>query len=113
MRSFISGLILSAVMTAQQPPAAGITAGEMVDLALARNAGLLGVGFAKSVVAASRTKQGEGTPVEQALIQMEVNEMQLDRSPFANQVERALLELKSPTGFRPEEPFKYQVRTRF
>jgi outer membrane protein, heavy metal efflux system len=57
-------------------------------------------------IAVARTKAGEGAPLEQALIQVEVNRMQSDRLLFANQVDRALLELKTLTGMRMDEPLR-------
>jgi cobalt-zinc-cadmium efflux system outer membrane protein len=57
-------------------------------------------------IAAARTKEGEGAPLEQALIRVEVNRMLSDRLLFANQVERALLGLRTLTGMRLDEPLQ-------
>ncbi len=57
-------------------------------------------------IAQARTRQGEGTPLEEGLFRVEVNRIVSDRLLFANQIERALLELKTLTGLAPDAPLK-------
>ncbi len=57
-------------------------------------------------IAQARTRQGEGTPLEEGLLRVEVNRIASDRLIFTNQIERALLELKTLAGFSPDESLK-------
>lgn len=49
-------------------------------------------------IAQARTKEGEGTALEEGLLRVEVSRIRSDRLLFANQVERAVLELKTLSG---------------
>ncbi len=57
-------------------------------------------------IAQARRRQGEGTPLEEGLLRVEVNRISSDRLLFTNQIERAVLELKTLAGVRPDEPMK-------
>jgi cobalt-zinc-cadmium efflux system outer membrane protein len=57
-------------------------------------------------IAQARTAQGEGTPLEEGLLRVEVNRIESDRLLFANQVERALLQLKTLAGIDLSEPLQ-------
>jgi len=60
-------------------------------------------------IAQARTRQGKGTPLEERPLRVEVDQIVSDRLLFTNQIERAVLELRTLAGFRPDEPFKYRV----
>jgi cobalt-zinc-cadmium efflux system outer membrane protein len=49
-------------------------------------------------LAQARTREGEGAPLEQGLLQVEVNRIDSDRLLFESQVERAVLDLKLLAG---------------
>ncbi len=49
-------------------------------------------------LAQARTRQGEGSPLEQGLLQVEVNRIDSDRLLFESQAERAVLDLKLLAG---------------
>jgi len=68
--------------------------------------GLLEVNRQSYRIAEARTQQGEGARLEQALLQVEVNRIESDRLLFANQVERAILELKTLAGMNLDEPLR-------
>ncbi len=53
-------------------------------------------------LAQARTREGEGAPLEQGLLQVEVNRIDSDRLLFESQVERAILELKLLAGMDQE-----------
>ena len=57
-------------------------------------------------IAQARTRQGEGTPLEEGLLRVEVNRIASDRLLFTNQIQRAVLELKTLAGFGPDESLK-------
>jgi cobalt-zinc-cadmium efflux system outer membrane protein len=57
-------------------------------------------------IAGARARVGEGAPLEEALIQVEANRLQSDHLLFENQVQRALLELKTLAGIRMDEPLQ-------
>jgi cobalt-zinc-cadmium efflux system outer membrane protein len=57
-------------------------------------------------IAQARTAQGEGTPLEEGLLRVEVNRIESDRLLFANQVERASLQLKTLAGMDVSEPLQ-------
>lgn len=57
-------------------------------------------------IAQARTRQGEGTPLEEGLLRVEVSRIASDRLLFTNQIERALLELRTLAGLAPDEPLK-------
>ncbi|MCL4395249.1 MAG: TolC family protein, partial [Chloroflexi bacterium] len=57
-------------------------------------------------IAQARTRQGEGTQLDEGLLRVEVNRIASDRVLFTNQIERALLELKTLAGISPGEPLK-------
>lgn len=57
-------------------------------------------------IAQARARQGEGTPLEEGLLRVEVNRIASDRFLFTNQIERAVLELKTLAGYRPDEPLE-------
>lgn len=49
-------------------------------------------------LAQARTREGEGSPLEQGLLQVEMNRIDSDRTLFQSHVERAVLELRLLTG---------------
>ncbi|HWR50857.1 MAG TPA: TolC family protein [Bryobacteraceae bacterium] len=49
-------------------------------------------------LAQARTREGEGSPLEQGLLQVETNRIDADRTLFQSQVERAVLELRLLSG---------------
>lgn len=49
-------------------------------------------------LAQARTREGEGSPLEQGLLQVEMNRIDSDRTLFQSQVERAVLELRLLSG---------------
>jgi cobalt-zinc-cadmium efflux system outer membrane protein len=55
-------------------------------------------------IAQARTREGEGTPLEEGLLRVEVNRIASDRLVFSNQIERAVLELKTLAGLEADEP---------
>ncbi|MBN9656543.1 MAG: TolC family protein [Acidobacteria bacterium] len=57
-------------------------------------------------IAQARTRQGEGTPLEEGLLRVEVSRIASDRLLFANQIERAVLELKTLAGLRANDTLK-------
>jgi cobalt-zinc-cadmium efflux system outer membrane protein len=57
-------------------------------------------------IAQARTREGEGTPLEEGLLRVEVNRIASDRLLFSNQIERAVLELKTLAGRGVDEPLK-------
>jgi cobalt-zinc-cadmium efflux system outer membrane protein len=57
-------------------------------------------------IAQARNRQGEGTPLEEGLLRVEVNRIASDRFLFTNQIERAVLDLKTLAGFMPDESLK-------
>jgi cobalt-zinc-cadmium efflux system outer membrane protein len=57
-------------------------------------------------IAQARTRQGEGSPLEEGLLRVEVNRIRSDRLLFANQVERAVAQLKTLCGRAPDEPLR-------
>ncbi len=57
-------------------------------------------------IAEARTREGEGTPLEAGLLRVEVNRIASDRLLFANQTERALLELKILAGLKSDETLR-------
>ena len=57
-------------------------------------------------IASARAQEGEGAPLERALVQVEVNRMQSDRLLFSEQIERALLNLKALAGLKLDEPLR-------
>jgi cobalt-zinc-cadmium efflux system outer membrane protein len=57
-------------------------------------------------IAQARTRQGEGTPLEEGLLRVEVNRIASDQLLFTNQIQRAVLELKTLAGFGPDESLK-------
>ncbi len=79
-------------------------------LAAARNLGsadqLLELNRQSYQIAQARTREGEGTPLEEGLLRVEVNRIASDRLLFSSQIERAVLELKTLAGMSAEEPLK-------
>lgn len=61
-------------------------------------------------IAQARTRQGEGTPLEEGLLRVEVNRIASDRLLFTNQIERALLELRTLAGLMPDAGLKLAGR---
>lgn len=57
-------------------------------------------------IARTRTREGEGTPLEEGLLRVEVNRIASDRLVFANQIERAVLALKVLAGRRLDESLR-------
>lgn len=57
-------------------------------------------------IAQARTRQGEGSLLEEGLLRVEVNRIRSDRLLFANQVERAVAQLKTLCGRAPDEPLR-------
>jgi outer membrane protein, heavy metal efflux system len=57
-------------------------------------------------IARTRTREGEGTPLEEGLLRVEVNRIASDRLVFANQIERAVLELKVLAGRKLDESLR-------
>ncbi len=57
-------------------------------------------------IAQARTRQGEGTPLEEGLLRVEVNRIESDKLLFTNQIERALLVLATLSGRAPDQPLK-------
>lgn len=57
-------------------------------------------------LAEARTRAGEGAPLEQGLLEVEVNRIDSDRMLFAGQAERALLEVKLETGLPLDDPLR-------
>ncbi len=55
-------------------------------------------------IAEARAKQGEAPALEPGLLRVELNRITSDRLLFANQVERAVLELKTLTGTDLKQP---------
>lgn len=55
-------------------------------------------------IAEARAREGEGTQLEVGLMRVELNRVASDRLLFANQTERALLELKLLVGMGTDEP---------
>ncbi|MGE5568164.1 MAG: TolC family protein [Rhodospirillales bacterium] len=53
-------------------------------------------------LATARAREGEGAPLEQGLLQVEVNRIDSDRLLFESQVERAVMELKLLAGMDQE-----------
>lgn len=71
-------------------------------LAAMRNLGnaqrLLELNRKSYLLAQARTREGEGAPLEQGLLQVELNRIDSDRVLFESQVERAVIELKLLAG---------------
>jgi len=71
-------------------------------LAAMRNLGnaqrLLALNRKSYELARARTREGEGAPLEQGLLQVEVNRIDSDRLLFESQVERAVLALQLMSG---------------
>lgn len=61
-------------------------------------------------LAQARTRQGEGTPLEEGLLRVEVNRIASDRLLFTNQIERAVLELKTLAGIRADDSLRLAGR---
>ncbi|MCL4402267.1 MAG: TolC family protein, partial [Acidobacteria bacterium] len=57
-------------------------------------------------IAEARTREGEGTPLEEGLLKVELNRIESDRLLFANQMDRAILDLKTLAGMDGEGPVK-------
>lgn len=54
----------------------------------------------------ARVREGEAAPIEQGLLQVEVNRLESDRLLFENQLVRAVLELKTLAGMNLDEPLQ-------
>lgn len=74
----------------------------MRDLANARR--VLDLNRQSHELAAARTREGEGAPLEQNLLRVEVNRIDSDRLLFQGQAERAVLELRLLAGLEESEP---------
>jgi len=57
-------------------------------------------------LAQARTQAGEGAPLEQGLLEVEVNRIESDRMLFLSQAERALLEVKLESGLPLDDPLR-------
>jgi cobalt-zinc-cadmium efflux system outer membrane protein len=57
-------------------------------------------------LAEERVKTGESAKLEQGLLEVELNRLKSDQIIFENQVARAILQLKSLAGIRPDAPLR-------